>query len=48
MMAKAMGIDKEKLFIHCLKSIDELMEQTGKSEEEATIILKKALDKMFE
>ena len=48
MMAKAMGIDKEKFFVHCLKSIDELMEQTGKSEEEAIIILKKALDKMFE
>ena len=40
MMAKAMGLDKEKFFIHCLKSIDELMEQTGKSEEEAIIILK--------
>ena len=48
MIAKAMGIDKEKFFVHCLKSIDELMEQTGKSEEEAIIILKKALDKMFE
>ena len=48
MMAKAMGIDKEKFFVHCLKSIDELLEQTGKSEEEAIIILKKALDKMFE
>lgn len=48
MMAKAMGVDKEKFFVHCLKSIDELMEQTGKSEEEAIIILKKALDKMFE
>ena len=48
MMAKIMGVNKEKFFIHCLKSIDELMEQTGKSEEEAIIILKKALDKMFE
>ena len=48
MMAKAMGINKEKFFVHCLKNIDELMEQTGKSEEEAIIILKKALDKMFE
>lgn len=48
MMAKAMGINKEDFFVHCLKSIDELMEQTGKSEEEAIIILKKALDKMFE
>lgn len=48
MMAKAMGVDKEKFFVHCLKNIDELMEQTGKSEEEAIIILKKALDKMFE
>ena len=48
MMAKAMGLDKEKFFVHCLKSIDELMEQTCKSEEEAIIILKKALDKMFE
>ena len=47
MMAKAMGIDKEKFFVHCLKSIDELMEQTGKSEKEAIIILKEALDKMF-
>ena len=48
MMAKAMGINKEKFFVHCLKNIDEFMEQTGKSEEEAIIILKKALDKMFE
>ena len=47
MMAKAMGINKEKFFVHCLKNIDEFMEQTGKSEEEAIIILKKALDKMF-
>ena len=43
-----MGINKEKFFVHCLKNIDELMEQTGKSEEEAIIMLKKALDKMFE
>ena len=48
MMAKAMGINKEKFFVHCLKNIDEFIEQTGKSEEEAIIILKKALDKMFE
>ena len=48
MMAKVMGINKEKFFVHCLKNIDELMEQTGKSEEEAIIMLKKALDKMFE
>ena len=48
MMAKIMGVDKEKFFVHCLKNIDELMEETGKSEEEAIIILKKALDKMFE
>ena len=48
MMAKAMGINKEKFFVHCLKNIDEFMEQTGKSEEEAIIMLKKALDKMFE
>ena len=48
MMAKAMGINKEKFFAHCLKNIDEFMEQTGKSEEEAIITLKKALDKMFE
>ena len=45
---KAMGINKEKFFAHCLKNIDEFMEQTGKSEEEAIIVLKKALDKMFE
>ena len=48
MMAKAMGIKKEKFFVHCLKNIDEFIEQTGKSEEEAIIMLKKALDKMFE
>ena len=48
MMAKTMGINKEKFFVHCLKNIDEFMEQTGKSEEEAIIMLKKALDKMFE
>lgn len=48
MMAKVMGINKEKFFVHCLKNIDELMKQTGKSEEEAIIMLKKALDKMFE
>ena len=48
MMAKAIGVNKEKFFVHCLKNIDELMEQTGKSEEEAIIMLKKALDKMFE
>ena len=48
MMAKVMGINKEKFFVHCLKNIDEFMEQTGKSEEEAIIMLKKALDKMFE
>ena len=48
MMAKAMGIEKEKFFVHCLKNIGEFMEQTGRSEEEAIIILKKALDKMFE
>ena len=48
MMAKIMGINKEKFFVHCLKNIDEFMEQTGKSKEEAIIILKKALDKMFE
>ena len=47
MIAKAMGIDKEKFFVRCLKDIDELMEQTGKSEEETIITLKKALDKMF-
>ena len=48
MMAKAMGVDKEKFFVHCLKNIDELMEQTGMPKEEAIIMLKKALDKMFE
>ena len=48
MIAKVMGINKEKFFVHCLKNIDEFMEQTGKSEEEAIIMLKKALDKMFE
>ena len=48
MMAKIMGINKEKFFVHCLKNIDEFMEQTGKSKEEAIIILKEALDKMFE
>lgn len=48
MMAKIMGVNKEKFFVHCLKNIDELVEQTGKSEEEAIIMLKKALDKMFE
>ena len=48
MIAKALGIDKEKFFIRCLKDIDELIEQTGKSEEETIITLKKALDKMFE
>ena len=48
MIAKAMGIDKEKFFVRCLKDIDELIEQTGKSEEETIITLKKALDKMFE
>ena len=48
MMAKVMGINKEKFFVHCLKNIDEFMEQTGKTEEEAIIILKKALDEMFE
>ena len=47
MIAKAMGINKEKFFVRCLKDIDELMEQTGKSEEETIITLKKALDKMF-
>ena len=47
MIAKAMGIDKEKFFVRCLKDIDELIEQTGKSEEETIITLKKALDKMF-
>ena len=48
MIAKAMGIDKEKFFVRCLKDIDELIEQTGKSEEETIITLKIALDKMFE
>ena len=48
MMAKAMGIDKEKFFVRCLKDIDELIKKTGKSEEETIITLKKALDKMFE
>ena len=48
MIAKAMGVDKEKFFVRCLKDIDELIEQTGKSEEETIITLKKALDKMFE
>ena len=48
MIAKAMGIDKEKFFVRCLKDIDELIKKTGKSEEETIITLKKALDKMFE